>query len=472
MVVEDSTIPTPLKYPSLQYIPQIVNQAPSLIFIDFGGTESKDYKANLEHQHHLKACLHLSKTLRGLGSLRNIPTVGLHHLQFDQKDFHCILLTGINCLHIKSLEVDVIARTALQLTGKIPDKLNLTQKFPTARETFQLDALLPVRIGYGENGFFRFETSTPLPIDSKIEISHHCFDDSLGPVIGEVHPPSEGALFYNYRYAYQVPFTIPEGKTLDLEKYKNGILPKTMRVLAYDPELHLFSKDTRSHNTLSFTLKVENDLKYFLEKFAKFRPHIVISKDLDSGGNIDTSGIEQALTDLPSCQWLHFSNTPPASPHPRQVLIKQEYSIKNIIPLVAAQEQPIPPLAEHKIFFKNYDTGSLGLIKVPIKILSYNEEILTFEAPFEIEKWCTLELTTPLDGLLTVLPHKDAGSKTQQGIIHHLDDEGFQNLRKLVNRFFTKEKEQQRLKDKQELEAKNQDFLDKKKELKSQSGEE
>jgi len=460
--IELETIPFDApKNSGIKQFTKIWDNPPQLLLLDFA---NYDNSANTKER--FEAMLNLATYIRSDWKTKKITTVALHDLLTLPLTIKKVLLSGVRFNHIKSSET---LQALEQIISRVVDNRSKYPTFALAKENREVELFQDIVISYLEKNYIRVETNVPLPVGGLVELTDHPYKQDIRLLKAHVESAKEGALFYNYRFAYHLNInqTLSEmAASFNLEKkfnqLKNNITPKWVRVFVVDPQLEFLRRKMPNLDSFPFSIKFQSNFDDALEKIEKFLPQIIAIQ------NVPDEQIAKLKSLIQRCQNFH--------PHLLHFKIKKgednssnETELKTNAPLEWSTLEKIHSLYARKgnmegmerIFFRQSYPEAVAVIKRSIKIVAYTEDGVFFHCEDELHAWTVFRITYPIDCLITIIhpPQDMTGEDIKDcyyGVFNNFTEQAKKQIRQHINEVFTKDRKAAELKEREEFYQLNQ----------------
>ncbi|WP_408096464.1 hypothetical protein ACJVC5_15600 [Peredibacter sp. HCB2-198] len=483
----------------------IYKTRPAGIFIDFS-KNTQDY-------------LHLARIIARTPLEHSMITVGLVDYLSPPEVLMESVATGVNLTHIKSAESFDVVFDVMSLIS--PGQMS--HGFATAGLKEDLEAGIPVKIGYIHNEGIHFETDYKLTKGSKIVLNHHWAQKKTVPSkTVTINNITSMNLFYQFKYAVDAEFmfideflppegmdeaTIAEKKTEreDLIQYHHKLLSrwiddnmsrsfeKRAKVLVVDGEFK-FYQDQQRTDKHPYTIRCVPFLQDVGLELDRFQPQ-VIAFAIDKKEKDNPKNTQQALDHLVNAIKNKFSDISPFI-----IIFNSEFSSKqcqdnlqyaNIMAVngemsvdllvrmadifekkMASMPVTTPKKSERRVYIKKTNSASISEIMIPIKIVKLSESDMIFQTDIPLVVGSNLHLTTPVDMYVNVQLTKNQGKVPEyHGLIHCMGEDDKKELRRYVNSIFFRDHDAQVNAETEEFKKLNEAKLQEKLENESISAE-
>lgn len=459
---------------------QVYKFKPACVFIDFS-KNTQDF-------------LHLARLLVRTPMEYAPLTVGLVDYLSPPEIMSESMATGVNLTHIKSAEsFDVVFDVAKLLA---PNEMG-EHGFANAKLDEDVEAGIPLKVGYIHNEGLHFETDYKLTKGDRIRLNHHWLQKKMVPSkVLTVSQISTTNLFYHFKYAVDADFMFvdeflpPEGmdpkeikerqaeredmiyihrKQLArwIDDNQTRSLEKKAKVLVVDRDFHFYDNQQRTdkHN---YTIRCVPYIQDIGSELDRLQPQ-VIAYALDDEDQDDPKNTMAHFERLVEATKKKFSDISPffilfnSQVESKSIQNKLEYahimSISNELSvdlLVKMAEIfdkklskelsiQVTKKPQNRVFIKKNNPASVSELLLPVKIVKLSETDMIFQSEQDIPIGTNLHFTTPVNMYVQVQPTKSENSKVPlyYGLIHAMGEHDKQELRKYVNSVFFREHDAQ-----------------------------
>lgn len=418
---------------------------PHVVILDYSSyASSGDTRFN-----HL---LNLTRLLTQHSTFKNTLIIGIHdYLQSDHV-INQLLCVGIKLNYIKSGEQD-------QISNKIMSHFNINEEneFILAYPDYGQNIIsrAPMRLSYASSDFLRVETNQQLNINDVFEIKNQggLEEESIKPIMVNVSAPEQGALYYDYQYAYYLKFCNNDGKDrkMKLSHLKISSVPKWIRVLVLDPKLEFINETMPEIENLPYTIKIESDLNHSKDIIENFKPHITVVQNLSHEEYLD---LEQVVSQNSILMWFKAEQEIKLS-------TGDKLSFDIINSLFRSFEKKNKFKTKGEVFFSRNDSESVVEKDYLLHIIAFNEQKIYFECPDSIEIGSVMKIETPAYGHITIVENVNTDGRLKDHYcadLNYLDEDEIQKIRRYFHYVLTKDARQKRADDIKQLFDKNMEY--------------
>jgi hypothetical protein len=489
----------------------IYTTKPDCVFIDFS-KQTQDY-------------LHLARVISRTQLEHKIVTVGLVDYLSPPEILKESIATGVNFTHIKSSETyDVIFDVARLVS---PNEM-AEHGFAKTNLKEELEAGIPVKVGYVTPDGFHLETDYKLQKGDRIRMNHSWTEKRMVPskhfFVKEVETKN---LFYHFNYTVDVEFLFvdefipPQGMELErveekrkerdeLIQYHRKQLTrwikdnesrskeKKAKILVIDPQFHFYDNQPRTDKH-DYTVRCVPYLANVDEELDRMLPQVIafaMDKEGTVGGHNGRDVLEKIMYKIKSsmsdinpflivfnCQtnskeiqdqlsYAHIMATD--NELTVEVLVRMADAFEKKMMNVTTQEKPKgKPSESARVFLRGSNTASIAEIIIPIKIVKLSETDMVLQSEVPLQTGMNLHLTRPVDMYVNIQPSKIQGKIPEyHGLIHCLGEVQKKELRRFVNSVFFRDHDAQINAETDEFKKLNEAKLIEKQEIIKKSEEE
>ncbi len=462
------------------------NQSPQIIYIDMSVNS--------------KELLYLTKLLNRNNEMRLTSIVGLFDYSGGWTEMKKAILASMRLLHYKSSEIHDVIYDPISLLNV---DLAKNPHYVRGKEIDELVLEQVLRLSYIEDDKYHIETNSFIKEGSIIEIDNHPLENLTSSNRFFVKNFSQSNLYYNSRYAYDLEFTYIDSPFFEAtqrswilyKKYRNNplglkedtgwdyeeliadvkkrksiirpmregvrdwikenskkITPKRLKVLAIDKSLEIFSELNQQQGIFPYSLNIQTVLTKDYYQIERTMPALIVIK-FDETNNEKTLGlIIDKIKSMNSYHpyiliFNHDSSTDKLrQAHDYQELLTYSGSVDlGIIKELGRKIDDKFKLSDNfnRVYLETSSVNSSITLRCDAKIVAMTESILYFESNDSVPMWTVFKARSPVNMLLTVVPHKEKskfksfGSGTKQVyrcLINGVGEKEKAKIRSLINK--------------------------------------
>jgi hypothetical protein len=428
---------------------ELWSRKPAAVLLDFAGYAAKN-------DSRMQFLMGVMKLLRQNFATKPILTLAIHDYLQSPVLVELLLLAGVRFNYIKSAENDLVAheiQTILNIKGLEAKPL------AQALDNTECQVIQDLRVSYATSEFLRVETNVSLTVGKVLHLSKHPFSNPENSNIlsVKVAPSTEGALYFPYKYSYQLHYHDREtdrAEKKDITFLGETPIPRQTRVLIVDSQLEFIDEKLPDLDELNFSLNIQSDFQSVPKVMERFKPHIVAVQ------NLEPEQIAKIKTLLhPKASLLKFKSQEKAP-----LCTSAPLTFSMVEDLARAYQNKVTVDLSGKFFFSSSHPGCVAKVAHAITIKALSEGQVYFESKIEFPEFCVLEMLQPFKTLITTIPTRsklENLKKCQVGIFNYTSESEIQKIRQRINSIFTKESQLKREKDKEVLAQANANFLEK-----------
>lgn len=478
----------------------------------------------IDFSKHPQDYLHLARIISRTKMEHQLITVGLIDYLSPPELMRESIATGVSLTHIKGGETFDLVFDVIKLVS--PNDVG-EHGFASAALKEDIEAGIPVKVGFVADESLHFETNYPLQKGDRIRVDHHWTEKRVVPsrelFVTEV---STKNLFYHFDYAVDAEFLFvdeflpPEGMTDEkveerkreredlivyhkkqlskwLEDNESRSEEKRAKVLVIDRNFEFYNLQTRTDKH-SYSIRILPFVDDIGAELDMFQPQVigyVIEKVAEDG---DKSRVKNTYDHF--CQIVNAAKTKFPDNLPFFVLFHSELKSKDVqdalrYPQILATDTDfeVSTLAKmsemftkkidaekkkekskgRKIFLKKTHAASLAEILIPITITKISETDLIFQSELPVKAGMNLHLKKPVEMFIHVQPAKAQGKIPEfYGLIHCMGEANKKELRRFVNSVFFRDHDAQVQAETEEFKKLNEAKLVEKQEAEKKAVEE
>lgn len=457
---------------------------PACVFIDFS-KNTQDY-------------LHLARVIARTPLEHKMITVGLVDYLSPPDVLKESIATGVNLTHIKSAESFDVVFDVVKLIA--PNQIG-EHGFANATLKEELEAGIPVKIGYVHSEGLHFETDQTLNKGDRIRLNHHWTEKKIVPsrdlVVSNIQTSN---IFYQFKYAVDADFLfvdeflpmegMEEDKIQEKKKERDDnihyhrkqlskwiddnlsrSLEKKAKVLVVDRDFHFYQDQPRTDKH-PYTIRCVPYIEDIGIELERLQPQ-VIAFAVEKEEATDRKNTMELLEKLVAAVKVKFQdmnpffvvfNTETASKqlqdklkYPHIMASGSELSVDLLVRMADIFEKKMgghigdvvkvgpkgKPL--HKVYMKKTNTASVSEILTPVTIVKLSETDMILQTPSPLPIGTHLHFTSPVNMYVNVQPSKNQNSKVPEyhGLIHCLGEVDKKELRRYVNSIFFRDHDAQ-----------------------------
>jgi hypothetical protein len=460
------------------------NEKPQIIYIDFSVNP--------------KELLYLVKMLNQNNEMREVSVVGLFDYQAGWNLLQKSMLASMRLLHFKSSEIHNVVYDPISL---LDVELAKDPGFVIGKEIDDLVLEQLMRVSYIEDDLYHIETNSFLKEGSIIELDRHPLSRFTSSKRFYIKNFSTKNLYYNTRYSYDLEFTYEdstffkatEENWITYKKYRNNpigynkdtgkdydvlasdvkkrksrirpmregirswlaettrsVIPKKLKVLVIDKSFEIFKELDNDSEQFPYSLNIQTELTrnyYQIERtmpllivirFDDVNNKDVLSKIIDKIKNLDEYNPYIVLFDYKGVginlkEELDYENI---LTYPNNIDIK---TIKDLGKSLDDKYEMTK--SKSRVYLKASNELTIITVLRKMKILAMTESVLFLESDIDIPMWTVFKARSPVEMLLTIVPHKDNSKfknnqKCYRCLINGVGEKEKAMIRSLINKSF------------------------------------
>ena len=467
----------------------IYNKRPQIIYIDFSVNPKK--------------MLYLVKLLNQNNEMRQVSVVGLFNYQDGWNLIEKSMLASMRLLHFKSSEIHNVVYDPISLLNV---ELAKDPEFVRGKGIDDLVLEQLIRVSYIEDDLYHIETNSYLEEGSVIELDKHPLDNLSPSKRFFIKNFSSKNLYYNTRYSYDLEFTYndsqffkaTEDSWIMYKRYRNNpigynkdigkdyeelvkdvkkrkskirtiraeirtwleenspkVIPKKLKVLIIDKSFEIFKELNHEKENFPYSLNIQTELTRDYYQIERTLPLLIVIR-FDEINNRDVLGkILQKIKALKNyLPYIIIFNFTGDGIHLKRnlgydkILTYPNQLDINIIKDLGKKLDNKFQLTKSKsrVYIKSSNDLSVITVIRKVKIIAMTESVIYLKSDIDIPMWTVFKARSPIDMLLTIVPHKDTGQfknddKCYRCLINGVGEKEKAMIRSLINKSFTVEED-------------------------------
>ena len=451
-----------------------------------------------------KELIQLARLIGHNNEMRQISTVGL----FPVKDKAEILNKSINAsVRINYIKSDEVQDVVYDPMSFIDVEHAVMPEYVHSKAIDNFIIWQPLRLGYLGENHFHIETNSYLKEGDIVDIDNHPLLDIMPSRKVYIDKFYETNLFFNQRFAYDLEFIykdndyfvatnenwkkykkwkknpeliekVPEDERdlviADMDKRReiftptrdaihtwmakksNRKFPKKLKIMVLDETLSLM-KQVDDAQEFSFWINFQTYLKGDFYQLERSTPHLIIFHLSERNDLNIYSQMIQKIKKIENYKpFILLFNI---SEEDQKVIINRNLYDKTLYYEGEIELETIRDLAKRldnkmdisatgsKVYIGHSDPMSLIFLKRVVKVISMSESILYFETEVPIPMWTVFKVKSPVDMILTVVPHKKEGNHAKtpnvyRCLINGVGEMEKAHIRQIINSTLKEDKEE------------------------------
>ena len=486
------------------YILKIREIKPKLVLIDFSQND--------------RAMLHITRIWKRQNFYQDINFIGLSDYKQNRSMVVKAIMTGMACIHIKSLEFESLIYdiAIMAFPGQIEN-----HGFATAEMNDPIHAFYPCKLSLINENFLRFESSVPLKAKQVVRL--HTYWDRQKIIRSNLMmcvDQSQENLYYNYKYnqilqmAHAEPVQQTDNMTKeDFEekqlkrqeivqesryKLRKWVLdnqlnsrPKYLKAYVIDKSGIFFDMQPLA-DSYSFVYRIQPFIANAKREITNIKPQLIIYnlENVDKETLEANADIAHTFNDSRMFQHLIKSTKEVCKDqlpiivcfnsgqydsaymqkvfnYPSILAVKEEMTMELTLKMSEMLKKKIVPnLPQPKkgdIYLDKSTELSYGEIESDITLLGVSENDIYFNSLEPIEPGTVIRVSLPVPMYITVLPAPEHTTISSQyyGIIHGIGEEERKELRRFINSVFFRGLNTEKANDAEEVAKLKQQYVQK-----------
>jgi hypothetical protein len=427
-------------------------ESPQILYVDFSINPKK--------------LLYLTKLLNRNNEMRLTSIVGLFEYKYGWEEINKAMLASMRLFHFKSSEIHDVVFDPISL---LDVELAKSPEFVEGKEIEHLVLEQVLRLSYVEDDKYHIETNSYLEEGSIITLDKHPLNHFTSSNRFYIKNFSTKNLYYNSRYSYDLEFTYEdspffqatEESWITYKKYRHNplgfaedigdgydemvadvkkrktqirpmrekiqswlksegpkVIPKKLKVLIIDKSLEIFNELNNDKDQFPYSLNIQTELtgdfyqiertmpKLIVVNFDEVNNEVVLSKIINKIKLIEDYNPYIILFNYNGDDTELKSNI-----NYSEVLTYPHDLDINIIKKLGKRLDDKYELSKSKsrVYLNLSNEHSSVIILRESKIHAMTESVLYLESELDIPNWTVFKARTPVEMLLTVVPHKESG---------------------------------------------------------------
>lgn len=483
------------------FIYLVYSKKPKVVFIDLE-------KSTHEMMHVLRAVLRTNSVVKPF-------VVALTHYTQDKSVLRQAIMAGAKCVHVKSSEMDSLLYDVICFAfhNALDD-----HGFATAKMEDRIEAHFPAKVSMVTPKGILVESNIELKEKEKYTLRNYWSETGiLKSAKAKLGIQKQENLFYKFEYAQSLGFEYidpikvtddsdPEqvkqmemqreellAQTIEameksLDKLRPSSSPKLIKTLVVDKEMVLY-RDRPLTDSYPFLVRVQPYIIEVKKELKKLRPHMIAyhfervnAQEFESNQDLafmfnESRNLAHIIKTIKTIEEYNPFIVVFGAEHGTEELQKA-FNYKQIIgyrealgPQLLVQMGHILmkrlgdsiQLPENAIVIdKNNTQLSYAQFSLELSLIACSENDVYFNSDFELQEGDVFCISSPAPMYLTVAPMPPRAKAQSQyyAIVHGVTDGDKKDLRRFVNSVFFREKEQAKIKDKEEQELAKKKYLE------------
>ncbi|MEE2670907.1 MAG: hypothetical protein VYA54_04320 [Bdellovibrionota bacterium] len=468
---------------------KLYEERPQIIYIDYSSDPDQG--------------IGLAKLLTRNEEMRLVSVVGLFDYEskelIDRSINASVRLNHIKCLEIEDVIFDPISLLDVELTD--------TSELIRSAEMGKFEFYQPLRVGFIGDNHFHVETNSFLPVGEILKVDHHPLESIMTSKLVFVQKFYEHNLYFNKRFAYELEFIYKDDdffvstnerwklykklkhdpKLLDTmnDVEKQEIIddmetrkklfgpikakiddwikhhvhtrdPKKLKILVVDESLDLFSQIDKTVEQFTHSINFQTYLAEHSKVISRYTPHLIafdfgdkrnqlpdfermmnqIKEVKDYDPYVLAFGIDSEKARVLKSKNYKNVVTYPDSINP-ELLLTMAKKLDEKLHISEGNK---------KVFVRAKDKFSKIYIQRHLKVRSMSESVMYFESPIKIPVWTVFKVKSPLEFLITVVPHRKEGQFSKENnvyraLINFAGEKEKADIRRLIYKSLQEEEE-------------------------------
>ena len=464
--------------------------------------------------------LHVVRVLTRLNGVHKPFVMGLVDLKQSIFASQRAILSGVTCVHIKSVEQSSVVYNSMCF--KFPDIL-IPHGFATAKLEDSIKGRVPSTISIVSEEGIRIESNLDLSLGERYPVHTRWSEKGIvkSPNM-QCASSTQEDIYYNYKYAQELGFefvddvVIQEGMSEDdifaleherkkdlldsqtllrnwIDANKQFSKPKSLKILVIDKELNFYDGEKLT-DEFPFVLRCQPYIKQVKEYLRKVLPQLIIfnyeevsDEELELNQDIsftfnDSHSLKRLVKSLRSLNGytpyiiifngrnidtkrvqmnLNYSNIISYSePLTTEMVLKMSIMLKDKL-----QDQNIT-FDDNTIFLDKDHSATYAELEIDMQLVAISENDLYFNSEIELDERTVIKLKKPVNMYISIAPppQNSQVQSTYYAVIHTIGEVERSELRQFINSVFFRKHEEKKLEEKKAVEELKLKALTKKRE--------